>query len=95
LEQNAKTLRNVVCILATPRILSAPDESLLSSIVSTAFKCLQELRISFLSVFLFLPPFSFGLLLLLLSLGFALSALRVLVELVLVNLLLLWFSVSV
>ena len=79
----------VVCILHTPRVLSAPDESFLSPIVPTAFKCVQELGISFLSVFLFLLSFSFGLLLLLLSLGFALSALRVLAELMLVNLLLL------
>ena len=84
-----------MCILTTSRVLSTPDESLLLSIVSGAFKRLQELCISFLSVFFFLLSFSFGLLLLLFSLGFALGALRVLVELVLVDRLLLWFSVSV
>ena len=75
-----------MCILCTPRVLSAPDKSLLPPIVPDAFKRLQKLRISFLSVFFFLLSFSFGLLLLLFSLGFALGALSVLVELVLVNL---------
>ena len=84
-----------MCVLRTPRILGAPNETLLPSIVSSAFERLYEFRVSFLSVFLFLFSFPFGLLLLLFSLGLALSALRVLVELVFVNLLLLWFSLSV
>jgi len=90
-----RRFRTIVCILTTSGVLSAPDESLLPSIVSGSFKRLQELCISFLSVFFFLLSFSFSLLLLPLSLGFALGALCVLVELVLVNRFLLWFSVSV
>ena len=78
-----------MCILCTPRVLSAPDKPFLSPIVPGAFKRLQELRISLLSVFFFLPSLSFGLLLLLFSFGFALGALSILAELVLVNLLLL------
>ena len=87
----------IVCILRTSRlgVLSAPDESLLSAIIPRAFECLQELRISFLCVFLLLPSLSFGFLLLFFSLGFALSALCVLIKLVLVDLLLLWCLVSV
>ena len=82
-------------IFRTLRVLSAPDEPLLPSIVSRAFECFQELRIGFLCVFLLLFSFPVGFLLLLFSLGFTLSALGVLVELVLVDLLLLWFLVSV
>lgn len=76
-------------------VLSTPDESLLLAVVSRAFEGFQELCIGFLGVFLFLLSFSFGFLLFFFTLGFALSALCVLVELVLVNFLLLWFSVSV
>ena len=90
-----RRLRTVVCIFRTSRVLSAPDESLLLSIVSGAFECLQELCISFLCVFLLLPSFSFSLFLLLFALGFALAALCILAELVLINLLWLWFSASV
>ena len=84
-----------MAILSASRVLSAPDESFLLSVISPALKCLQELRVGFLSVFFFLPSFSFSLLLLLFSLGFALGTLSVLAELMLVDLLLLWFSVSV
>ena len=79
-----------MCVFHTLRVLSALNESLLPPIVSCAFECLQELRIGFLSVFLFFLSLPFGLLLLLFSLGFALTALCVLAELVLVDLLWLW-----
>ena len=94
LHRTRRQFGTIVRVLRIPRLLGTPNEPLLPSIVSSAFECLQEFRVSFLSVFLFLLSFSLGLLLLLFSLGLALSALRILVELVFINLLLLWFSVS-
>ena len=85
----------IVRILRTLRVLGASDEPLLPPIVSGAFKRFYELRIGFLCIFFFLLSFPVSFLLLFFSFRFALSALCILTELMLVNFLLLWFSALV